>query len=280
MDIAIVNDLFTPFEKLDRPCLDRGIFFGDGVYEVMRSYHGRIFALDEHLARFQRSCSQIEIHNVDIGTVKDKIVQAFGKAGYDNAKIYFHLTRGSEPRNHLPSKNLEPNFFLTVNSLSEKAGDKETGVRVCTCPDTRWKRCDIKSLNLLPNILARMQAEKKGCSEAILVDDTGHITEGAGSAFFVINAKDKTILTRPLGTEILPSITRAAVLDLAQKAGLIPLQQPVTPGQAARADEMFLAVTTKDIVPVAEFDGQLIGSGKPGKFTVALIELFREMVRP
>jgi D-alanine transaminase len=265
--------------ELTAPYLDRGIFFGDGVYEVIRSYDGRIFALDEHLDRFTRSLKEIRILDVDIDKIRQKVLEAFDRAGYPNAKIYFHMTRGSEDRNHLPGERLMPNFFLTLNELHNSPEVKQGGIAVSTQPDWRWKRCDIKSLNLLPNVLARIEADKQGASEAILVGDDGMITEGAGSAFFAINGNERAIITRPLGHEILPSITRAMVFQVAQNAGLSVIERTLTPQQAAQCDELFIAVTTKDIVPVTRFDGKPISDGKCGELTGKMIEEFKQFVR-
>lgn len=279
MDVAMINDEMLPMSELSAPYLDRGTFFGDGVYEVIRSYDGRIFALDEHLARFRRSLHEVHINGPSIEVVRGRILEAFERAGYVNARIYFHLTRGSEERNHLPSQGLQPNFFLTVGQLHDDPEAKNKGIAVSTQPDWRWKRCDIKSLNLLPNVLARIAAEKQGASEAILVGDDGTITEGAGSAFFAIDAKEQAVITRPLGHEILPSITREKVLQVVERAGLKAFERTLTPQQAADCDELFIAVTTKDIVPVTRFDGQIIGSGQCGPLTQKLVEEFKEFVR-
>lgn len=278
MEIARIDGQVLPLTEVPVHLLDRGLFFGDGVYEVLRSYRGRLFALDEHLDRFQRSAAEIQLSGIDIAAVRRHVLEAFDQAGFQNAKIYFHLTRGAELRDHLPSKDLKPRFFLTVQELHDDPKKKEHGIKVCTHPDLRWKRCDIKSLNLLPNILARIEADRKGCTEAILVNDRGFITEGAGSAFFAVNAREKTLYTHPLGTAILPSITRAVVLRLAGDAGLTPLEQAVTPQQAADMDELFLAVTTKDILPITAFDGRPVGNGKPGSCTNALLRRFRQYV--
>jgi len=172
---------------------------------------------------------------------------------------------------------LKPNFFLTVTELADDSEQKERGVAVCTYPDWRWKRCDIKSLNLLPNVMARMEAERRGCAEAILVDEEGLITEAAGSAFFAVLGGGK-LVTRPLGAELLASITRRFVIDLAPEAGLSVLEQAMTPADAQAADELFIAVTTLDIVPVVQFDGAGIGTGQPGRYTKSLIDAFREFV--
>ena len=167
MEIALINDQILPLTEVPAQFLDRGTFFGDGVYEVLRSYHGRLFALEEHLARFERSLAEIRISGVEIPKIREQVLEAFEKANLENAKIYFHITRGSHLRDHLPSADLKPNFFLTVQQIHDDPLKKQNGIKVSTHPDWRWKRCDIKSLNLLPNILARMDADRKGCSEAI-----------------------------------------------------------------------------------------------------------------
>lgn len=280
MDIAMIDDRMLPMVELAGPYLDRGLYFGDGVYEVVRSYGGHLFALDEHLARFDRSLREIQIADVEIESVRQKVLTAVQRADYPNAKIYFHITRGSGPRDHLPNPDTAPNFLMTVSELKDDSEAKQKGIAVSTHPDWRWKRCDIKSLNLLANVLARIEAQKKGATEAILVDDDGMITEGAGSAFFVIDGKEKVVLTRPLGHEILPSITRAMVMQVAHNAGLSVVEKALTPHQAAECDEMFIAVTTKDIVPVVQFDGIEISGGKCGSTTKRLIDEFQAFVRP
>ena len=271
MQLAMIQDRIVGYDELDEAYLDRGTYFGDGVYEVLRSYGGKIFRLDEHLERFARSLGEIGIEGVDIGEVRAKIVTAFNRASIDEAKIYFHITRGAGPRNHVMAGEMKPSFFLTVTELGDFSAEKERGIKVCTCPDLRWKRCDIKSLNLLPNVLARLDAEKKGCGEAILVNEAGEITEGSAAAFFAIFAGEKKLVTRPLGKEILPSITRQVVEQVAVNAGLTVVEKAVTPDEAKGADELFIAVTTKDIVPVVEFDGVEIAGGKVGQFTKALM---------
>jgi len=279
MEVAMIDDQMLPVSDLGKAHLDRGLYFGDGVYEVLRSYDGQIFALDEHLARFERSLKEIFISGVDMSDIRRKIETAFAKSGHANAKIYFHITRGSELRNHLPGEGLRPNFFLTVESLKEDAKAKTQGVSVQTYPDLRWKRCDIKSLNLLPNVMARIAVQAEGASEAILVNEAGEITEGAGSAFFAIDGRENALITRPLGPDILPSITRAMVTKVAGHIGLSVVEHVQTPRQAAACDELFLAVTTKDIVPITRFDGHAIGNGGVGPICKKLIAEFADFVR-
>lgn len=276
MKLAMVDDRITSYEGLAPAYFDRGIYFGDGVYEVLRSYNGKIFAFEEHLQRFAASLTAVRITNIDIGVVRARVERAFQAAGFATAKIYFHVTRGTEPRSHTWKPDLKPNFFLTISELVDNPQEKAKGITVCTEPDQRWKRCDIKSLNLLPNILARQAAADKGFDEAILVDDAGLITEGAGSAFFAI--REKTLQTAPLSANILPSVTRRFVLQAARDIGMAVAEQSLTPQQAATANELFTAVTTKDIIPVVRFNESVIGDGRPGPCTKTLMAEFRKFI--
>ena len=289
----MLNDRIMPLDEVGPEYLDRGTFFGDGVYEVLRSYNGRLFALEEHFARLERSLEAIEIPvlsgpvpsevegvegtGVKIGEIRSRVLGAFEKAGIANAKIYFHITRGSGLRDHLPEKDMKPNFFLTVMELKDNPKLKNEGVSVSTYPDIRWKRCDIKSLNLLANVLARADSAKKSCWEAIFVNDDGLITEGAGSAFFGI--VDGKLRTSPLNANILPSVTRKYVIKAAANVGLKVDEESLTTVEARIAAELFLGVTTRDIIPVVKFDGQTIGDGNPGKMTKQLIEEFKKFTK-
>jgi len=282
MQIAMINDKMMELSEVGPEYMDRGTFFGDGVYEVLRSYNGRIFAFDEHIERFANSLEAIEIPvlsgvegtGVDIKQIRAKVQTCFDKAGIADAKIYFHITRGSGPRDHSPGKDLKPNFFLTISELKQEPKLKTEGVSVSIYPDIRWKRCDIKSLNLLANVMAKSDATKKGCWEAIFYDDNGLITEGSSSAFFAITG-DK-LQTSELSTHILPSITRKFVIRAARNIGLKIVEESLTAVQARTAAELFLGVTTRDIIPVVRFDGQLIANGSPGRWTKALNEEFRK----
>jgi len=272
MQTAMIQDKIVPADELETVYFDRGIFFGDGVYEVMRSYNGKLFALEEHLQRFAGSLSGIKITGVDIEMIRSRILAAFDAAGIANAKIYFHITRGSQPRDRVWNTALKPNFFLTVSEATDNTEDKTKGIAVSTYPDWRWKRCDIKSLNLLANVLAANDAENKGCGEAILVDEKGLITEGAGSAFFAI--RGQTLQTAPLTANILPSITRDFAIKAGRNIGLEIVEKSLTVEQATNSDELLIASTTQDIVGVVRFDDKIIGDGKPGKYTKSLTREF------
>jgi D-alanine transaminase len=269
----MIQDKIVPAVEVDPAHYDRGIFFGDGVYEVMRSYNGKLFALQEHLERFAKSLSAVNIIGIGIDEIRARVLRAFEAAGIADAKIYFHVTRGSAPRDRAWDDSLEPNFFLTLSEITDKTHDRANGIAVSTHPDWRWRRCDIKSLNLLANVLAAKDAARKGCGEAILVDEAGLITEGAGSTFFAI--RGKTLQTAPLTANILPSITREFTLKAALNVGLEVLEKSLTVEHAADADELLIASTTQDIVPVVRFDDKSIGEGKPGRYSGLLNREFR-----
>ncbi|MFC1762433.1 aminotransferase class IV [Planctomycetota bacterium] len=276
MEMAMIQDQLIPYDQLEPIYLDRALYFGDGVYEVIRSYGGRIFALDEHLERFAQSLGAVAIEGVDINVVRQRVIAGYARAEIADAKIYFHVTRGSAARDLVGDSSAGPNFFMTIQTLPDDRASKEQGIAVATAPDWRWKRCDIKSLNLLANVLARQKAEEQGAQEAILVDEDGLITEGAGSAFFMVvqEAGDTILCTTPLTANILPSVTRRYVLQAACACEMPVHEVSYTPQQARTAREMFIAVTTKDIVPVVCFDGQTIGEGLPGPWTRKLMAAF------
>ena len=272
MQIAMIQDKIVPAKELEPVYFDRGMFFGDGVYEVIRSYNGKIFAFEEHLQRFAGSLSAIEITGVDIELISSRILKAFDAAEIVNANIYFHITRGSALRNHVCDADLEPIFFLTVTESDDNTQAQTEGIVVSTHPDWRWKRCDIKSLNLLANVLARRDATAKGCGEAILVDEEGFITEGASSAFFAV--REQTLQTAPLTANILPSITRDFAIKAGRNIGLEVIEKSMTVEEAAGSDELLIASTTQDTVPVVRFDDKVIGDGKPGRYTKLLAREF------
>lgn len=274
--IAMINDKIVPYSDIDPLYLDRGLYFGDGVYEVLRSYNGKIFAIDDHFQRFSNSLAAIGINTVDTAGIRQKVLDAFEKSQIQNARIYFHITRGSAPRKHTYSNDIKPNFFLTVTELPDNTVLKQNGIAVSTFPDWRWKRCDIKSLNLLANVLAQQDAVSKGYDEAILVNENGFITEGASSSFFVVS--NDTLQTSPLTNNILPSITRKYVIKAADSISLKTVEKSLTAEDAAGADELFIAVTTKDIVPVIKFNDKVIKDGKPGCYTKKLMEKFQEFI--
>lgn len=274
--IACVNGRFLPIARATVSIEDRGLQFGDGVYEVVRGYGGRLFRLDAHLDRLEQSARAIRLPLRYSRAQWRRLVQrAFALSRFPDAKVYLQLTRGPAPRDHRFPDTVHPTVVITVRRLEPlPPAVRRDGVSAITVPDLRWGRCDVKSLNLLANVLAREDARAAGAFEAILVRD-GHVTEGAVSNVFAVF--DGTVTTSPTDPSILPGITRAATLELVRD-GLPLAERPIPIDEFRRADEVFLTGTTVEIVPVVSLDGAKVGNGSPGPITRRLAQRFTQMV--
>jgi len=274
--LTMIQGKIVSSESPQVSALDRGLFFGDGVYEVVQSYAGRIWGFDEHLARLDRSLREVEIENVDLEQIRSWVLEAFEAVHRTNCLIYFHVTRGCALRSHAVAEPLEPQFLLMIKPPSDNSEKVRQGTTAITYPEIRWKRCDIKSLNLLGNVLARREALKRGVDEAIFIDD-GFVTEGAvSSVLAVIGGK---LVTRPLGPEILPGITRQATIAIARKLGIEIEERAILQQQAYDAEELLSTGTGDEIRPVVKLDDHVIGSGGPGPVTTRLINFFVDYTR-
>ncbi|MBM6619360.1 D-amino-acid transaminase [Bacillus suaedaesalsae] len=253
MEIAFYNGEFL--QEVDEkiiPIQERGHQFGDGVYEVVRVYNNKPFMLEEHLDRFQKSAEAILLQLPYTRQELTEIIdQGVKRSQEKNVDVYFQVTRGIAPRLHL-FPNTKAVFSMTIKpSRPIDPAKKESGVAVLLLEDERWKNCYIKSLNLLPNVIAKQHAASRGCDEAILVKD-GSITEGSSSNLFVI--KDGTIYTTPATKGILHGITRLAVFQLAEKMELPIKEQHFTEEFLLQADEAFITSTTQEILPINKVD--------------------------
>ncbi len=257
---------------------DRGFLFGDGVYEVVRSYGGRFFALDAHLQRMHNGLCELQIQGVDAAAFAEICKQLLERndLSRDDALVYMQVTRGAAPRRHaFPNVPTQPTSYAVPSPFQPK-GDVTKGVRVITAPDIRWTRCDIKSVNLLANCLANQRAQEAGATEAILVRDGVALEATASSFFGVFNGE---VRTAPKSNYILPSITRQAALDICREAGISAIETPIHLTDLASADELFLAGTTLEIMPIIEVDGRVVGNGQPGPVQQRLYELFHRRTR-
>ena len=265
-DIAWLNGKFMPLRKAQVSVMDRGFLFGDGIYEVIRTWGGRPIMVDEHLRRLVSSARMMELSCPPMTRLRKLIAAGVRRAGYKETFIYIEITRGVEfPRGHVPQENTSPTVFLGFWRFKGRpSGDFEKGIKALTVEDFRWGRCDIKSVNLLANCMGKMNARKRGAKEVIFVHK-GRLVEGGSSAVFVV--KRGRLLIPGLSSVILPSLTRRLVLDTAAALGIKVAQRPVTVSQMMAADEVFLASTTAEGVPVVRIDGRKIGSGKPGEIT-------------
>lgn len=272
-DIAWLNGRFMPLADAKVSVEDRGLQFGDGVYEVIRTYGGRPFQLEAHLDRLESSAKAIELTSPYArGQWVDTIQEALRLAGYPESKVYLQVTRGTAPRDHAFPVPPSPTAILTVRELHPiSSGLRAQGVAAITLDDLRWGRCDIKSVNLLPNVLARQQAKAAGAFEAIFVRQ-GRVTEGAVSNVMIVH--DRVLTTAPQGEQILSGVTRKLVLDWAREDGVSVREDYVSVEALYGATEVFLTGTTVEVLGLVRIDGRVIGSGAPGALSQRLAQRF------
>jgi D-alanine transaminase len=276
-EIAYVNGEFLPLERATIRVEDRGFQFADGVYEVVRTYGGKPFAPDEHLARLFRSLDAIELKvPLNAGQLKSIIREGIERAGFAEAIVYLQITRGCAPRHRGMPKDAEPTIVMTVRGLGATATKlRENGIAVITLPEFRWTRCDIKSIALLPSVLAYHAARKAGANDAIFVDGDETVNEAtAGNVFVVTQGR---LRTPPKGARILPGVTRDKILEAARAAGIETAEERITKPDLYAADELFLTSTTAEVVPIVTVDGKQIGTGKPGPVSARIYEQFARM---
>ncbi|MCL4316503.1 MAG: D-amino acid aminotransferase [Gammaproteobacteria bacterium] len=279
--IVYLNGKFLPLDQAFVPVLDRGFIFGDGVYEVIPAYGGKLFRLAEHLARLDHSLSGVRIANPLSHTAWEKmLVDLIGKnagGGNTDQYIYLQVTRGVAKRDHAFPKGVTPTVFAMSNPLPPIPESCATqGIAAVTLDDIRWKYCHIKAITLLPNILLRQEAVDKGATEAILVRD-GEVTEGAASNLFIV--KNSTVITPPKGPLLLPGITRDLILELAAQHGIAWREAAISERALREADEVWLTSSTKEIMPVTRLDDAVIGGGKPGPMWQRMNTLFQDYKR-
>lgn len=270
---AYVNGVFAPLRDAAVSIQDRGFQFGDAVYEVWGVRGGRLFDTDAHLARLQRSLSALSIAApMSEASLMAVVRETMRRNRVRDGIVYLQISRGAAPRDHaFPSPPVRPTIVITAKNLNRAVLEARaaTGVKVITLPDIRWARRDIKSVNLLPNALARQRAKEEGAFEAWLVDDDGNITEGTSSNAWIVDA-DGALRTRPLSNDILHGVTRAALIQIARDRQIRVVEAPFTPAEAKAAREAFISAATNPAVPVIAIDGVAVGDGRPGPMTLAL----------
>lgn len=276
-NVAFVNGAFMPLAEAKVSIEDRGFQFGDGVYEVIRTYKGCPFSLDAHLARLDRSAAALNLSQpYSRADWTQHILEGIKQAAYPEAKIYLQITRGVASRDHAYSDDATPTVVMTVREFHPlDRSVQATGVDAMTTEDIRWGRCDIKSVNLLANVLARQRVRQAGVFEAILVNG-GFMTEGAISNVMVVQGG--MVVTAPEGARILSGVTRAIVLDLARSAGVSVQERFVSQAELYEADEVFLTGTTVEVLAVVRIDEKTIGTGRPGPITRQLAGSFTNRI--
>ncbi|MCS6806296.1 MAG: D-amino acid aminotransferase [Acidobacteriota bacterium] len=273
-----LNGEFMDFASAKVSIDDRGFQFGDGVYEVVRVYDGRPFALEPHLARLRQSLREIELDiplsDAELAETARELIR---RSGLREAEYYLQITRGVARRYHLFPVGVPPTIVMTVRPVRPVPLEwRERGIAVKTFPDERWGRCDIKSINLLPNVLAKERAHRVGAQEALLVRQ-GIVTEGTSSNFFFFN--EGALVTPLLGPHILPGVTRNLVLQLAQQHGLHTIERNATLDEFKAASEVFLSSTMMEMLAVVKIDDEPIGDGQPGPIFRQLYAAYQATVR-
>ncbi len=255
---------------------DRGHTFGDGIYEVFRVYNGKVFEPELHWARFERSARELRLELPYARPAFEQGVEELMQAdGLDEGIVYLQLTRGAAPRAHPFPADAKPAVTAFTKPLERPSAAHEAGTAVVTRPDIRWLRCDIKSLNLLPNVLAKQEASEAGASEAVLHRD-GIVTEGSSTNIAIV--KDGVVRTHPANHLILHGVTRAVALRLADELDVPVREEAFTLAELREADEAFLLSTTIEVMPIVRVDGEPVGSGVPGPVTRKLQAAFEKLI--
>ncbi len=277
--LVYLNGEFIPEEEARISVDDRGFLFADGIYEVARIYKGRPFRLDAHIQRARNGLRALAIPFDDVDDLKAITERLMAENGLEeaDATLYVQITRGAAPRRHaFPAGDVKPTIYAVVKPYTDHPADYWTkGVDAVMVSDNRWARCDIKSVSLLPNVLANQQAHAAGAFEALFVRD-GIVLEGSHSNLFAVY--DGELVTYPSCNYVLTGITRTFVFELAEALG-IPAREGVIPqSRLFDADELFLSGTTTEVMPVVRVDGRPIGNGTPGPISVKLQAALRERV--
>jgi D-alanine transaminase len=273
--IAYVNGRYRPLRGAAVAAEDRGYQFADGVYEVIKVLSGQPRDLARHLDRLARSLAALDITPPMTRRALESVLhETLRRNRLSNALVYLQITRGTAPRNHLFPKRARPSLVITVRRPAFPGErEREEGVGVITEPDLRWGRCDIKSISLLPNVLARQSAAAAGCREAWLVDREGMVTEGSASNAYIVDGAGR-LITHPLNERILGGVTRSVVLELARQDGIEVVEQPFSVDEAHAAREAALSSTSSWLLPVTTIDGRPVSNGMPGHVVRRLMALY------
>ena len=276
-NIAFLNGKFMPLSSARVPVEDRGFQFADGIYELILACRGQVLFLDKHLARMERNAGALGIDiRYDRSAWRRIITEAHRRSRFRYARVYVQLTRGVAPRDHAGPMRMRPTVLVTVRRhLPPPALLRKRGAFVITVEDIRWGRCDIKTINLLPNVLAKQQARAQKAFEAIFIWD-GYVMEGATSNVFAVTGRK--LVTPPNGPRLLSGVTRDLVIRLAKEAGMDVVDRQISLDALYGSEEVFLSGTTIDILPVVKVDGRRIGSGRPGVYTQKLYSRFLELI--
>ncbi len=278
-ELLYLNGDFMPIREGRVSCEDRGFNFADGVYEVVRVYGGQPFTAREHLERQVQSAQglgfEIPLTVEEFGEVLRELID---RSGYQEALLYTQVTRGAAPRQHLYENDIRPTVMAFIRPPPAQPREwREVGTMALPQPDIRWDLCNLKTISLLANILAKNRAHRAGGVEALYHLPDGTVTEGSATNAYAVRGGE--VWTAPLGPKILPGITRRQILAMAETLGVRVHEKALTLGEFESADEVFLSASNLELLPVTRLDQRVIGAGKPGPVSLRLHEAYRERVR-
>jgi len=276
MSIAYLNGTFLPLEDARVPVMDRGFLFGDGVYEVIPVYAGKLFRLAHHLKRLRNSLDATRIENpLPVNDWESMLNELVNRNKGSDQAVYLQVTRGvAAKRDHAFPPDCKPTLFAMSTPMTASVDiDNISGTTAITLPDIRWKLCNIKAITLLPNVMLRQQAIDAGAVEAILIKD-GFAIEGAASNVFIV--RNGLLITPPNGPTLLPGITRDLIIELAANNTIPFREADINEAELFSADEIWLTSSTREISPVTLLDDTVIGTGKPGPLWKHMIGLYQE----
>ncbi len=264
--VILSQTKFIHRDSLTFPIEERALQFGDGIYEVIRIYKGKYYLLDEHVDRLFRSTEAIKIKLLFTKKEFKNLLHELLKRNEmtEDGKLYMQVSRGSAPRDHVFPKDVDPNIYAYVQTQPRNLVTLKNGVSVITHRDIRWENCFIKSLNLLPNVMAKQEAKEQNCYEAILHRD-GRVTECSSANVYLV--KDGKIYTHPTTNNILHGCVRMAVERFVQELGIPLIEEAFTLEDINEADELFLTSSTSEVTPIVTVDGLAINNGEPGNIT-------------
>ncbi|HCT58230.1 MAG TPA: D-amino-acid transaminase [Gemmatimonas aurantiaca] len=272
-----INGQFVPESEAKLSIFDRGVLFGDGVYEVAAVFQGRLLDADLHLARLTRSLGEIGMPAPASNDTLLEVMQSLATTnGIDEGLVYLQVTRGEAERDFPFPTTVKPSVFAYARPKKLSDDPNAAGVAVHVVPDLRWARCDIKSTSMLAQVLAKQAARAAGTFEAMMQED-GLVTEGGSSTLWIV--KDGVTYTRPLSSDILAGITRDVAIALAIDVSMPLVQRAFTVDQAVAADECFLTSATSFVLPITRIDDTVVGNGTPGPVTQRLREAYLDRAR-
>jgi len=273
-----LNGEFVAEEDAKISIFDRGVLFADSIYEGFGVLNGQIVDYAPHMVRLHRSLGEIGM-SIDISddALFEASMELLRQNDAEDGFLYLQITRGVQERNYLYPDDLAPTMFAFFQPAPKMYADKASGLSMQSTRDIRWARRDIKSNNLLGQVMAKVVADKAGAGEALMLDDDGYITEGGSVSFFIVDA-DKRLYARPLGEDLLPGITRIKMLEVAEELGLTVVEERFKIEDVFAAKEAFVTAASTHVRPVTEVDGRTIGNGHPGELTMRLRQAYFEAV--